>query len=512
MRPGTFDIALGVAVMSAVGLFLSSCGASSAPGDPVSSVLATQNPLVAQYNVAAAAPETAWVEFGTTTAYGRQTSVVQATDENQGQISVLVAGMKPNTTYHMRAHATYYGGFEWVDHDQTFTTGGLPPGNKLGLKVTRPNPGLNVMQDGVELLDIEAPQTNNLEAAVTDLDGNVIWYYSFGPNNPAYPFPIRPLPDGNMLINAGFATSDILEEIDLAGNVIKQIDIPGLNQRLQAADFPDNVININHDVLPLANGHWIVLTQTSKSFTDLPGYPGTTNVLGDYLIDLDPNFNPVWVWSDFDHFDVNRHPVGLPDWTHGNAIVYSPNDGNLLFSMRNQNWVIKIDYENGAGSGDVLWRLGEGGDFALTGGDPSQWFYVQHFPYLISQNDDDITLAIFDDGGLRPNSLGESCYGFYPACYTRGVIIDADESKKIASVKWEYLPGLYTLWGGSIDTLDNGDVELDVTAPYYLKPESLVFEVTQTENPQIAWQLQINGGFAYRAYRIPSLYPGVTWH
>ena len=39
-----------------------------------------------------------------------------------------------------------------------------------------------------------------------------------------------------------------------------------------------------------------------------------------------------------------------------------------------------------------------------------------------------------------------------------------------------------------------------------------VYEVTQDPtNPQTVWQLQITGQNAYRAMRIPSLYPGVQW-
>lgn len=60
-------------------------------------------------------------------------------------------------------------------------------------------------------------------------------------------------------------------------------------------------------------GHLIVLASIAVPYTDLAGYPGTTNVVGDVLIDLDPNFTPVWFWSTFDHLDVNRHLGGLPD-------------------------------------------------------------------------------------------------------------------------------------------------------------------------------------------------------
>jgi hypothetical protein len=235
--------------------------------------------------------------------------------------------------------------------------------------------------------------------------------------------------------------------------------------------------------------------------------------LGDVLIDVDENWNPVWVWSSFDHLDINRHLMGLPDWTHSNAVIYSPVDGNILISMRHQSWVLKVDYENGAGSGDILWRLGQDGDFELPENDPSQWFYAQHFPYLVTAAGSQMELAILDDGNLRiPSGGGAGCQGFYPDCYSRAVIVDLDEATKSATVSWQFLPGLYTDWGGSIVTLENGNLDFDLTAPFEPALASRVFEVTRSGTPEITWQLDIQGGNAYRAYRIPSLYPGVTWH
>ena len=58
-----------------------------------------------------------------------------------------------------------------------------------------------------------------------------------------------------------------------------------------------------------------------QNYTDLPGYPGTTGVLGDVLVDIDLNGNVAWAWSAFNFLDLNRHLQGLPDWTHSNAIV-----------------------------------------------------------------------------------------------------------------------------------------------------------------------------------------------
>ena len=87
----------------------------------------TISPLVAQYSVRHHQPGfTVWVEFGPDTSYGRQTSVMSdsVTDSGGTVVTVLVAGMRPATTYHMRAHVDSPTA-SWIDQDRTFTTGPL---------------------------------------------------------------------------------------------------------------------------------------------------------------------------------------------------------------------------------------------------------------------------------------------------------------------------------------------------------------------------------------------------
>lgn len=180
------------------------------------------------------------------------------------------------------------------------------------------------------------------------------------------------LPNGDILLAVGptssipltqaiaAGTPTAVREINLATDIVKQVTITGLNSSLAAAGYSNLTLQtFHHDVTPLANGHWLVLANTLKQVT-LSGASAPTTVLGDVIIDLDTKLNPVWVWNEFDHLDVNRHPYMFPDWTHTNAVVYSPDDGNLIVSMRHQNWVVKVDYNNGAGQGDILWRLGPG--------------------------------------------------------------------------------------------------------------------------------------------------------
>ncbi len=477
------------------------CGSGNFTPLPPSSVTATSNPLVAQYSLNHFRQGmSAWVEFGTDTTYGRQTSITTASGATPfGEtINILVAGMRPQTTYHMRAHVTTLGG-PWVDDDHTFTTGALPTSPAAPhISVGFPAAAATGPAPGVELLSLTSIST--LQGVATDLQGNVIWFCPIGA------FPIKQAPSGDYIVNETAS----LAEVDLACRTVRSVSLQQVGQSLQAQGYSFNLLNFSHDVLLLPSGHWIGLIQISQNFTDLPGYPGTLAVLGDLLVDIDPNGNVVWHWSAFDHLDINRHLFGLPDWTHSNALVYTP-DGNLLLSMRNQSWILKIDYADGTGSGNVLWTLGEGGDFTLMGGDPSDWFYGQHDANILSTSGSQTSLTVFDDGDLRIDSDGVAC-GSAPPCYTRATIFQIDESTYLATLLWEDTPGLYTPWGGSIAVLSNGNVEFAMSQPFPSQPAaSQIMEVTQTGAPQTVWQMVITGTNAYRGNRIPSLYPGVTW-
>ena len=115
---------------------------------------------------------------------------------------------------------------------------------------------------------------------------------------------------------------------------------------------------------------------------------------------LDQNFQVAWVWNSFNWLNTNRLGTdgeGPNDWLHGNAISWSPADGNLIVSLRAQDWVIKINYSNGAGDGHLVWKLGQGGNFNLKAMGPDPWFSHQHDARYINDN----TIVLFDDGNTR---------------------------------------------------------------------------------------------------------------
>jgi arylsulfate sulfotransferase len=511
---------------------MTGCGAGSVPSLAQGTVSSTKNPLVALYTIASACPGQIMVEFGPTTNYGRTTAWYPV-QGNYVPISVLVAGMRASTTYHMHALEQCSDGTTSTSSDTTFTTGAITASLVFPtVAVSRPNPSLSPTENpGIESIDVAV---RNTPPFFTDRDGNVIWYYDVnGPNYSGlgnFAFPFKLLPNGHMLVsNTDGSTFSNLVEVDLAGNTIREMTTQQLQVKMANARGFDFVpAGFHHDFLPLPNGHVIALVYVYNNFTNLPGYPGKLQVTGDALVDLDQNWNPVWGWNTFDHLDINRHLEGLPDWTHSNGLIYSPNDGNILLSIRHQSWIIKIDYNNGAGSGNILWHLGFQGDFALTvdnvpTDDPSQWFSFQHFPRLLKQSGSQDTLAVWDNGDNRVINAAtdEICEDpragdTYPACYSRATLFQLDESSMVANLLWAQPVLYYSTFGGSTYQFSNGNVEYESNAmavPPSPEVGSLVLEVTFTSNPQIVWQMEVSPVYlpAYRAYRVPSLYNGVTW-
>jgi hypothetical protein len=484
-----------------------------------SNVSTTNNPLVAAYSVNVPAAASVHVQFGPDTTYGFSTSPIQA-PAGGGVTTVLVAGMRASTTYHMQAVIDLVNGSHVLDSDQSFTTGSIAPNLIPELTVTANSPAS--LNPGIELLSLDPEANTTAYAAVaTDLGGNVIWYYDLGGG--AWPFPIKPLGNGHMLVLAtplNALASNEIREIDLAGNVINTITISEVNTALAGvASF--KIASFHHDVLHLPNGHYILLCDYSKTFNNTPGLPNGTVVAGDALVDWDPVQNAaVWTWSTFDHLDPTRIPYGIvngvADWAHSNAIIYSAEDGNLIMSLRNQNWIIKINYQNGAGDGSILWKLGYQGDFTLPNGmAPIEWNYGQHYPTVVSQNSSGVfSLMFFNNGNERlVNSSGVMCSA--PGtlnCYSSVPIFQLNESTMTGNVTAEdNLAPAYSICCGDAQILPNGDLEYDIAYNILTPGYSHIQEVNQSNPAQILWNMDIKGQLAYRGMRIPSLYPGVTW-
>jgi hypothetical protein len=481
-------------------------------------VASTANAQIAQYTIAVPDSLSAFVQFSTDTSYGLTTWSLPA-PSGGGPVSILVAGMKGNTPYHMRAlfQPTGTNTTVFTDVDHTFTTSAYPTASLPSLTVTTATG--QTPQPGIELLSlIGAPLT----AVATDLSGNVIWAYDPGSSLPAgtaVDF-IKAMPNGHFLVLANSnaavdGTGSVIQEIDLTGQVFWQMTAAQLNAALATATCSGcniTVVGNHHDFAILPNGHIITIAATTEVIS------GVT-VTGDVLIDLDQNHNPVWLWNEFDHLDVNRHPMQFPDWTHTNSVVYSPDDKALMVSMRHQAWVVKVNYNDGTGDGSILWKLGYQGDFNLLPGttnatSPVDWFNAQHDANFSSTTTaGTLDVILFDNGNQRIlDNSGTLCGPTTTPCDSRVPILHLDENAKTADITWvNKLAPVFAFFGGSARLLANGNVEFaecGLTAPAL---NSAVYEVTKTSPPQTVWQMQVKGHYAYRAIRMGSLYPGVQW-
>ena len=261
----------------------------------------------------------------------------------------------------------------------------------------------------------------------------------------------------------------------------------------------------HHEARRLADGTILVLGAVEQVLSDVQG-PGPVDILGDMIIVLDPNLQLVWAWDAFDHLDVARmatlNDMCLPgdcpslflsttanDWLHGNCVQQTP-DGDLLYSSRSQDWVIKIDYQNGAGTGGVVWKLGQGGDFTIDSSDPNPWFSHQHDPQVLP---DGKTIMLFDNGNGR--NVAD------PNANSRGQMIRLDEQSRTATLVLNADLGQYSFALGAAQKLPNGDFHFDIG---YL-PDGTSYSVEVDPSGNTVYALHVAAPM-YRSFRMRDLY------
>ncbi|MCI0457448.1 MAG: aryl-sulfate sulfotransferase [Gemmataceae bacterium] len=367
-----------------------------------------------------------------------------------------------------------------------------------------PNPG-------VELVHI-VQQPVGSRIFVIDLEGNVLWFYEYD-ESLGIPTAFTVLPNGNFLAVFRSSQASLAREIDLVGNIVREVTREEVNQALVAHGYePLAQVSFHHDALVSPNGNFLLITNYRKEMM-VDGV--LINVLGDAVVEIDDELKPVWVWSAFDHLDINRHPLSWFDprwnWNHTNAILYSQADRNLILSMNNQVWILKLDYQDGLGSGKVLWRLGWQGDFTLLNGTVRDFAFSQHGPSLVEDRAGFFPLAVFDNGDARVlDDSGTMCGPETEPCYSRAVIFELDENLRTARVAWEQRSPALSPILGNAQVLPNGNVEY-VVGTTNDELGALVQEVTQEQDPKVVWKLFLPESLVYRARRLPSLYPGVQW-
>jgi arylsulfate sulfotransferase len=415
-------------------------------------------------------------------------------------MNFYLAGMQQNTIYDVRQ--TIDTGEEFQHGPLLSVTSGLLPLQLADYRVIKsPSPPAS----GVLL-----QSTLSQPTVATDLNGNVLWYYDGGIS-----FLTRPEAGGRFLgiyedSNADIA-HQLIREFDLAGNTLLETNAARINEQLALMNRRP-ISGFHHEAARLPDGSILVLASVEQILTDVQG-PGPVDVLGDMILVLDKNLQVTWAWDAFDHLDPHRlatlneicHKAsgGCPpfyqaeeanDWLHGNSLQLAP-DGNILYSSRHQDWVFKIDYSNGTGSGDILWRLGKDGDFSYDSIDSYPWFSHQHDANIVDT--DQSLLAVFDNGNVR-RLAGDSTN-------SRGQVIKLDEKNRVARLILNADLGMYSGAVGSAHSLANGDYHFDLGLIVGPQHELMSQSVQVDPSGSIVYQIQVSTA-EYRSFRMRSLY------
>jgi arylsulfate sulfotransferase len=364
-----------------------------------------------------------------------------------------------------------------------------------------------MQQSGLSLSDgiiLHSPLAQHTVA--TDLNGNPVWYY---PETISYL--TRPEPGGFFFGIYEDVYSDAskqtIRKFDLAGNTILETNAARVSEQL-AALGKRSITAFHHEVQSLSEGSILALASTEQILTNVQG-AGAVDVIGDMIIVLDSNLQVLWTWDAFDHLNPYRSATlgetcygpgaGCPpfhlarwarDWLHGNSLQLTP-DGSILYSSRHQDWLIKIDYRNGNGTGAILWRLGKDGDFNINSNDPSPWFSHQHDARF--ELGDNSILTVFDNGNVRRSSNSSA--------HSRGQIYRLDEANHIAELLLNGDLGVYSAALGSAQKLHSGEYHFNCGTLSNATAQSI--EIDPMGN--IVYSLQ--GSIAeYRSFRMTDLY------
>ncbi|HTQ57591.1 MAG TPA: aryl-sulfate sulfotransferase [Bryobacteraceae bacterium] len=530
-------------------------------------VAMTGNPLVALFNAPSCpAGSTMRVVFQEQSRATPGDATNYADCHPPNTMTFEIAGMYPNTTYNLHSQTNTAGTI--ADGPAvTFTTGSLPTDIPFpGFAVNVP-PDINT-EGRMLLLDPFYVAPSPFYATVaTDLSGNILWYYYA---SPAQTINLtRLLPGGTLLtVQSGPAWStteywQLLRQIDLAGNIVHETNIGIVARELLAMGAADGgpcsavarpakvgdacLGTFNHDAIQtLPNGYTAVIASLEKIFP--PGTQGDTSglpvdIVGDMIIVLDTNWQVAWYFDAFEHaggapeLDINRPAVlnescikgecaafllgaGIAptarDWLHGNSLYYWPRTGDLVWSSRHQDWVMKIDYSSR--TGDILWRLGPCGDFTFSNqyNDPWPWFSHQHEVGIEGNGAGPVSL--FDNGNTRvsPPTGRRSSSGCIPGAGggdSRGMALTLDENTMQVSPILSVDLGVYSSGLGSAQLLSNGNY-------FFLAGATSTGHGTQSYSieilptPGTATGTQVlniqNTTAAYRAWMLSSLYDPPT--
>jgi arylsulfate sulfotransferase len=436
-----------------------------------------------------------------------------------GSNNVWVAGLRADTEYRMRAEWTRGSDVKsgaWLPFHTGMLPGGIAP-----VKIVTPRASGSA-SESIEIYSTFSLTGPSRPFAI-DLQGRPIWYLESGATI------TRVLPNGRFLALAEGMNSvnktkeeQLIQELDLTGGIIRETNASRVAEQLESRGIHSDckvggkecVSGLHHEAIRLPNGHTLVVAGLERMMpAGTQGAKEAVDVLGDIVVDLDEDFQVAGVWNSFDHLDIKRKSYndakcktgqgGCPPvlltaeahgWTHTNSLNYIASTGDLLLSIPEQEWIVKVDWKNGKGSGKILWRLGKGGDFTTDSKDPFPWFSYAH----------DIG---FEPAGSNMLALMDNSHVAHAKdakLESRAQVWKLDEAQKTATLMHNASLGGYSICCGSIQLLKSGGYTSLVGWIDFVSPRARSAETDK--DGKTVFAVELEGVSAYRSFNVPDMY------
>jgi hypothetical protein len=463
-----------------------------------------------------------------------------------GTHTIPIVGLHPDTDYTIEVEA------DGRIDSGLLTTGSLPEDlPPMDVLVSEPDR----MSLGITLFDaIPLPSETRGEAEdgyllAVDSEGRVVWYHRQTHSIQD----VRRTQDGNLVFIHHETGIRMLDPTD--GTFIEWSGTAGLETastdefgRAYAGPdaIPVDTEQMHHEVIELPNGNLMTLSREIRTIDGFPeaicdeeDFDGSYEIATDTIVEFEPETGEVVrEWSLLDMVDplddlarirpsefcsgylTPVYPdAAARDWTHANAVLFDAARNAVLVSVRHLDQVLAIRYadDDSGPAGELMWRLGENGDFTLEEG---EWFLHQHAPQVL----DDGSILLYDNGNERPGtSLDDPDH----LPYSRAVRYELDTETFTARQVWEHrldTPGkaVYAPFVGDADLL-SGDTVLvthggQLDPPAHTPQQEGVTawgEIVEVDyaTGDVVFQLQMKdpsretSWIIYRAERIDSLLP-----
>jgi hypothetical protein len=287
---------------------------------------------------------------------------------------------------------------------------------------------------------------------------------------------------------------------------LADLSVEFVNPTTVLVGYPFNValVNIYNDTTRFLNfyGHHEYEYNPNNDTVFTFKYHPTTINNSEYLFDLineyDLNGNLVWSLdvSDFitpdmwcPYYDLFG---GNPDITHSNTAFYDADEDVIYYNPRNVNTFYKIDHK----TGDVIWGLGEYGNFSMYNSLGVRVNDLFFHPHSVERVDDD-TFILFDNDHHNQNNEANHMSRLLEITIYEDTMEAHQSWSWIGANEWSFL------WGDA-DRLPNGNRLGTFGASSHPGSDNGAQLIEVTENGDIAWRFNFktNEVYRYGVYRM----------